>query len=177
MWSSNTVLTEARVVIMGQAIVEQCMRRIPIRQLSADGQQIVYDTLQLIAASKRDYHPNHDFLTEHIIERFAIRVEPAHYISANYLEILEQQHDIEVQICRLMIILGYILDGRLSRRERRGIEWLHSMGILQERPPDVERYRKDFVGGAGVEPLLERYLGSPSSADRPRDTSRAVGGE
>src|SRR4051812_33638636 len=161
MWATNTVLTEARVVIMGQAIVDQCMRRIPIRNLSADGRQILYDTLQFIAVSKRDYHPNHDLLTERLIEHFGIPVESAHYVSTNYVEILKQKNDIEGQVCRLVIVLGYIFDGELSWRERRAIDRLHSRGILEERAVDVARYCDDFVDGAGVEPLLHRYLDPP----------------
>jgi len=114
-------------------------------------------------------------LTERLIEHFGIPVESAHYVSTNYVEILKQKNDIEGQVCRLVIVLGYIFDGELSWRERRAIDGLHGIGILEERAVDVARYCNDFVDGAGLEPLLHRYLNPTYS--RPPDIARAIGGE
>jgi hypothetical protein len=159
-WATNTVLREARVIIMGQAIIESLVRSLPLSQLPADGQIMVYDTLQYIAVGKRDYHQNHDLLTERLMQRFEIPVEKYHYISANYLELLNHRHDATGRLCRLVLVLGYILDGRVSRRERHQIERLNRLGILDERYDDVQRYCVDFVRGAGVEALIQRYLGA-----------------
>src|SRR5262249_11796292 len=106
-----------------------------------------------------DYHQNHDLLTERLMQRFEIPVEPYHYISANYLELLNQRHDAVGQLCRLVLILGHILDGHVSWRERRQIERLNRLGILDERYEDVVRYCADFVRGVGVEVLMQHYLG------------------
>jgi hypothetical protein len=158
-WATNTVLREARVIIMGQAIVESLVRRLPLNQLPADGQIMLYDTLQYIAIGKRDHHPNHDLLTERLMQRFEIPVEKYHYISVNYLELLNQRHDVTGRLCRLVLVLGYILDGRVSRRERHQIERLNRLGILGEHYDDVQRYCMDFVRGVGVEALMRPYLG------------------
>jgi hypothetical protein len=157
-WATNTVLREARVIIMGQAIVESLVRRLPLSQLPPDGQIMLYDTLQYIAIGKRDHHQNHDLLTERLMQRFEIPIEKYHYVSANYLELLNQRNDATGRLCRLVLILGYILDGRVSRRERRQIERLNRLGILSERYDDVQHYCRDFVCGAGVEGLMRRYL-------------------
>jgi hypothetical protein len=159
-WATNAVLREARVIIMGQAIVESLARRLPLNRLPPDGQIMLYDTLLYTAISKRRYHQNHDLLTERLMQRFEIPVETYHYISANYLELLNQRHDTTGQLCRLVLVLGYILDGQVSRRERQQIERLNHLGILSERYEDVQRYCQDFVRGAGVEALMQRYLGT-----------------
>jgi hypothetical protein len=161
-WATNTVLHEARVIIMGQAIIESLVRSLPLSRLPADGQVMLYDTLQYIAIGKRDYHQNHDLLTDRLMQRFQVPVEKYHYISANYLELLNQRHDATGRLCRLVLVLGYILDGRVSRRERQQIERLNRLGILGERYDDVQRYCVDFVRGAGVEALIQRYLGAGS---------------
>jgi hypothetical protein len=159
-WATNTVLREARVIIMGQAIVEALVRRLPLNRLPPDGQLMLYDTLQYIAIGKRDHHQNLDLLTERLMQRFEVPVEKYHYISANYLELLNQRHDATGRLCRLVLVLGYILDGRVSRRERLQIERLNRLGILGERYEDVQRYCEDFVRGAGVEALMQRFLGA-----------------
>ncbi|HET9221016.1 MAG TPA: hypothetical protein VFO07_00845 [Roseiflexaceae bacterium] len=159
-WATNTVLREARVIIMGQAIIESLVRSLPLSQLPADGQIMLYDTLQYIAISKRDYHQNHDMLTERLMQRFDIPIEKYHYVSANYLELLSQRHGVTGRLCRLVLVLGYILDGRVSRRERKQIERLNRLGILDERYDDVQRFCTDFVSGAGVERLIQHYLGA-----------------
>src|SRR5262245_43200001 len=159
-WTTNAVLREARVIIMGQAIVESLVRRLPLSHLSGDGQIMLYDTLQYIAIGKRDYHQNHDLLTERLMQRFQIPVEKYHYMSANYLELLSHRHNMSGQLCRLVLVLGYILDGRVSRRERKQIERLNRLGILDERYDDVQRFCTDFVNGAGVERLIQHYLGA-----------------
>jgi hypothetical protein len=168
------VLREARVIIMGQAIIESLVRSLPLSQLPANGQIMLYDTLQYIAIGKRDYHQNHDMLTERLMQRFEIPIEKSHYVSANYLELLSHRHDVAARLCRLVLVLGYILDGRVSRRERLQIERLNRLGILDERYEDVQRFCTDFVRGAGVERLIQHYLGASMPEVKPRELERGL---
>src|SRR5262245_41199032 len=58
-YSVHAVMREAHVIIMGQTLVDILIARLPHRELSADEQELLYDTLQYIAICKRDFHHNH----------------------------------------------------------------------------------------------------------------------
>jgi hypothetical protein len=53
-------------------------------------------------------------------------------------------------LCRLVIVLGFILDGHLSWRERWKLRRLHERRVLPEGDREVKRRLRDFVNGAGI---------------------------
>lgn len=167
MWSTNAVLRETRIGIMGIGVVDRLRQRLPMQRLSGEVQALLYDALQLIAMSKRDYHPNHDLLTEMLMGFYAIPVESYHYLSANYLEVLTKRRDAAGKLCRLVLALGFVLDGRLSRRERRQIQKFNQMGVMDETYHDLKRYTKQFVNGQGLDALLDHYLGAVDQPQQP----------
>jgi hypothetical protein len=46
---------------------------------------LVYDTLQYIAISKRDFHQNHYLLTRELLELWHVPAEARHPLPADYL--------------------------------------------------------------------------------------------
>ena len=65
-----TVMREAKVIILGQAAVGLMLQRLPEVALSSAEQDLLYDTLQYIAISKRDFHGNHYLLTKGLLDHF-----------------------------------------------------------------------------------------------------------
>jgi hypothetical protein len=58
----------------------------------------------------------------------------------------------------LIILLGFILDGRVSWRERLRLRQMNRLGVLKEIHADLKRYARDFLNGAGVDSWNEAYL-------------------
>ena len=58
----------------------------------------------------------------------------------------------------LLIVVGFILDGQVSWRERRRIGELRGRGVFDYDAREVTALCADFVRGAGVERLLARQM-------------------
>ena len=157
-YAVRAVLREARVIIIGQTLIVLLIQRLPRWPLAAAEKSLLYDTLQYIAVSKRDFHQNHYLLTGYLLEHFQIPSEERHPLPGDYLRKLGGAPVAIGALCRLLIVLGFILDGRISGRESRKLRQLNSDGILRESREEVKSLQNDFVRGAGVEPLFERYL-------------------
>jgi hypothetical protein len=157
-YSVHNVLREARVVIMGQTVISQLMQRLPTLDLSNSEKDLLYDTLQYIAISKRDFHLNHYLLTRNLLEFFSIPVKSRHDLSEDYIERLKSGPGKIKALCQLVILLGFILDGKISFRERFKIRKLNRHGIIRESIRDVERYSRDYLNGSGVNALSDNYL-------------------
>ena len=157
-YSVHAVMREARVIIMGQTLIDLLIARLPRRELSAAEKELLYDTLQYIAVCKRDFHQNHYMLTKALLEFFHIPAEKYHCLPDDYAERLERAPAAPTALCQLIILLGFILDGRVSWRERLRLRQMNRLGILKESHADLKRYARDFLNGAGVDSWSETYL-------------------
>jgi hypothetical protein len=157
-YSVYAVMREARVIIMGQTIISLLIRRLPQRELSASEQELLYDTLQYIAVCKRDFHQNHYLLTRALLEFFHVPSKKYHQLPDDYPEKLKQAGEAIAALCRLIILLGFILDGRISWRERLRLRKLKQLGVLKENYAELRRYARDFLNGAGADSWSEAYL-------------------
>lgn len=158
-WSTHVVIREAKVIIMGRQLIDHLVRRLP-RGLAQgpEAQELLYDTLQVVAVSKRDFHENHALLTGALLEAYAIPIRPQESLPHAYGERLRGAPAGLRRLCGLLLILGFVLDGQVSWRERRRLEALAAAGILEVRADEVERWCRAFVSGEGLEPLLAAYL-------------------
>ncbi len=163
-YSVYAVMREARVVIMGQAIVSLVIKRLPQHRLAPEEKELLYDTLQFIAISKRDFHQNHYLLTKELLEFFQVPGKQYHLLPDDYPEKLRQAPAAIAALCQLIILLGFILDGHISWRERLKLQKLNHLGVLPESYGDLKRYARDFLNGVGVDAWGEAYLEGCSKA-------------
>ncbi len=159
-WSVYAVMREARVIIMGQVVVRLLLERLPPRALPPREQALLYDTLQFIAISKRDFHQTHALLTRELLARFGIPVEAAHPLPEDYYERLRQAPERTRALCQLVIRLGFMLDGNLSWRERRRLRALNERGVLPESYAELRQAMRDFLAGRGIEAWCAADLAS-----------------
>ena len=157
-YSVHAVMREARVIIMGQTLINLLIARLPRRELSAAEKELLYDTLQYVAVCKRDFHQNHYLLTRAMLEFFGVPAEKYHRLPDDYAERLKQAPAASAALCRLIILLGFILDGRVSWRERLKLRQMNRRGVLKESHADLKRYARDFLNGAGVDSWSEVYI-------------------
>jgi hypothetical protein len=149
-YATHIVLREAKVVLMGPDAIRQLVERLAGQTPATPERALLYDTLQYIAVSKRDFHRNHYLLTKELLEAWKVPPEPRHPLPADYLERLQGASPRTRALCQAIILAGFILDGELSWRERRRLRALNRLGILRDGPADVRRRLRRFLGGGGL---------------------------
>jgi len=158
-WGTWVVLKQARVIIMGQNLVGEICSRIRTEQEHAPAfKSLLYDTLQYIAVSKRDFHHNHIILTKNLFAIYKIAPKKEHHIEGNYVQKLKAAPQDQQAICLLVIVVGFILDGNISFREIRKISELQKDKLLSLTDKEIFQYRKDFLNGKGIEALIAKYI-------------------
>ena len=159
-YGTRTILREARVIIMGQNLIEVLINRIKIAGgIAEEKKSLISDTMQYIAISKRDFHQNHFLLTRNLFELFGIEERKGHWEEKHYLEKLAAADPIIRNQCLFIILLGDILDGKISSRERFKLKQLRDLGLLDYNAQEMKQFTKDFLEGRGIEPLFQKYLG------------------
>jgi hypothetical protein len=149
-YAAHAVLREAKVVLMGPEAIRALVRRLSGYVPSPVEQTLVYDTLQYIAVSKRDFHQNHYLLTKSLLELWRVRLEPHHPVPPDYLERLAVAPPRARSICQAIILSGFVLDGQLSLREIRRLDAMRGLGVVADRPADVRRRLRVFLAGGGL---------------------------
>jgi hypothetical protein len=167
-YSVYAVLRQARVIILGQTAIALLLKRLPERSLSEIEKDLLYDTLQYIAISKRDFHQNHYVLTKDLLKFFNIPPKEKHLLPDDYLDKLSRAPSSVLALCQIVILLGFILDGHISGRERFRIHELNSAGALKENASEVKTYMRNFLTGAGIEGWVEAYLSRMSETSQVR---------
>jgi hypothetical protein len=135
---------------MGPDAIRLLVRRLAGQALSPIERALVYDTLQYIAVSKRDFHQNHYLLTKEVLEIWQIPAEPRHPLPRNYLERFAAASPEGRATCRALILAGFILDGHLSWRERLRLRRLNRSGILPWGAAEVNGRLRAFLAGGGL---------------------------
>lgn len=159
-FGTRTILKEARVIIMGQNLIELSMNRIRYAGgIPDDKKSIISDTMQYIAVSKRDFHQNHFLLTHNLFEFFGIEERKGHWDEKNYLGELKEADPAIRNQCLFIILLGDLLDGKISARERVKLKNLRDLGLLDYSDLEMKQFTKDLLQGRGIEPLFQKYLG------------------
>jgi len=149
-YAAHAVLREAKVVLMGPEAIRALVRRVSSYTPSRAEQILVYDTLQYIAVSKRDFHQNHYLLTKALLELWQVPPEPHHPVPVDYLERLTRASASAKAVCQAIILSGFVLDGQLSWREIRRLDTMRTLGVLAERPADLRRRLRQFLTGGGL---------------------------
>jgi hypothetical protein len=145
------VLKESRIVIMGVNYLQFFEKEISkFRELNAKEKLILYDTLQYIAISKRDYHQNHYVLSKIVIENFSIITENLHQITKDYENNLKSCENDFKTLNEKILILGIVLDGTVSFREQKRIKKLNTTGVLMYKFAEIKKIAKDFTYGKGI---------------------------
>jgi len=146
------VLKESRIIIMGVNYLQHFEIEITkFRVLSEIEKSILYDSLQYIAISKRDYHQNHYALSKIVIDKFSITTESLHLISKDYeLKLQSCENDFK-KLSEKILILGIVLDGKVSYREQKRISILNASGIITHKYTEIKKIANGFTYGKGIE--------------------------
>lgn len=158
-FGTKKILKQSRVIIMGENVVSNLASRIKNDQeATPDFKFLLYQTLRYIAVSKRDFHQNHYLLAKHLFELYEIKPNEEKCKKKLYLEKLADAPEHQKEICKLLIAIGFILDGQLSAREQLRIVEMRKEGIFDFTVQEMKQFNKDFVNGKGVEQIITKYI-------------------
>ena len=120
------------------------------KTLNALEKELIYDTLQLVAISKQDFHANHTLLTQQLIAFYQIPVKKQHLFTATFYERLTATNPSIKQLCQEIIIIGLLLDGKISWREKRKIKQLHTKKLLLHDVNAITQAAQQFIHGKKI---------------------------
>lgn len=154
-YASWVVIHETKVRIMAPNLIRQLCRNLHQRYRDNPAfSEYIYDTLQYIAMSKRRYHHNHFLLAKNILFTFTIPVKEAHSVGDDYFQRIKNANpEIQEGIIQLLL-LGFIIDGNLSAKEKAALVKLHDEGIIPYNISTVKTWIRSFVKGKGLDELL-----------------------
>lgn len=152
--AANKILTEAEIIIMGRKAIEQVAGSLPMLPHDAAFEDCVYDALQFIAMSKRDFHPNHVALADAVLDRYGIPLRQSHRFTEDSVARFKSLPPDQRKIVSLLVVVGLVLDGRLSVRERRRLARLEGPKLLGVSEAQIRRWGKEFKTGRGIDDLL-----------------------
>jgi hypothetical protein len=137
--------------IMGRQIISIYSKNLKIGGLNDADKELIYDALHLVVISKKEFNYNHAALTKAIIETMQIKAVKDHDFKEDDLLNLKNYKPEVQKLVLDIVILGFVLDGKISNREKRQIEMLnekYNFGLSVEKLKDNA---KDFMRGKGVE--------------------------
>jgi hypothetical protein len=158
-YGTKIILREARVIIMGQHLIETlCVAIKKDRPPTDDFKHLLCNTLQYIAISKRDFHQNHYVLTKNLFELYALTPQHAPLVEKSYYQKLAAADKEEKEVCQLLICAGFILDGRFSYTEKKQLQELQQQGLIAITEDSIKKYQQDFLNGRGIDELIKKYI-------------------
>ncbi|MFY7812165.1 MAG: LBF_2804 family protein, partial [Flavobacterium sp.] len=146
-----TILNEAKICILGSNYVTKFNELIQLKSITNEAKELIYDTLQLIAMSKRDYHKNHYLLTAQLFKKFDIKPVSKRVFTQDYYQKLAQSPEEIQDFCKKIIVLGFILDGKISNNEHQKIKTLENFGLMKFNSKDLTIKCNQFKSGVYFE--------------------------
>lgn len=151
-WGSRRVINEARIRVMAPPLIKRCAGLLLEDQKdNPEFKEHVYDTLQLISESKRSFHYNHFLLSITLLEEFGVEFEEEPQYNKKFLEQIPTLSDLTRKGVQQIFIFGIMIDGRISRKERRAISFLIGKDVLPYKEADILRWAEDYFNGRGIE--------------------------
>lgn len=155
-WGSRKVMNEARVRVMAPPLIKRLANGIYDEQ--KDNEQFkkhIYDTLQLISESKRSFHYNHFLLSITMLDKFGVEIREEPDYNADFLEEIPQLDDLTKRGIQQLFIFGIMIDGRISLRERKAIEYLLEKKVIDQSVEEIKVWANDYFDGKGIEGFFE----------------------
>ena len=117
---------------------------------------LLYDTFEYIAITKRSFHPTDLIYAKYFLNIFGIKIKNEHRLSENYFEKVKNlPEDIKLAIGQLLI-LGFLLDGKIGGFEIRILKKLQLNYIIPYSIEEIKKWTKDYTLGIGFDKMFEK---------------------
>lgn len=158
MWAANKVMKQARVRILSPGFIQQSVMY--LHQKYKDNQafkDLIYDVMQFLAVRKRSFHENHYLLSINLLKTFNIPLKSAHEVDEHFLDKLEKLPEEMQDDVANLIIIGMIIDGHLSFLEKKSLDDLAEIGVIEYNSAQVRKIMDEFLAGNGKQ-VLDQQL-------------------
>jgi hypothetical protein len=115
----------------------------------------LYDTFEYIAITKKSFYPSDLIFAKHFLNIFEIQISNEHKLSQNYFEKVNSlPNDIKIAIGQILV-LGFLLDGRIGKFEVGIINKLAKDKIIPYTLEEIKSWTKEYKTGKGFDKMFE----------------------
>ncbi len=116
--------------------------------------ELLYDTFEYIAVTKKSFYPTDYIFAKHFLTLFNIKIEDEHKLSENYFEKIKMlPDDIKLAIGQILI-LGFLLDGKIRGFETGIIKKLKKNNIIPYSLEHIKQWTKHYKLGKGFDVMF-----------------------
>jgi hypothetical protein len=144
------------------------MRMMAVKQMKKTGEyffnkykdhkefcSLLYDTFEYIAITKKSFYPSDLIFAKHFLNIFDIQISHEHKLSENYFEkVTALPNDIKIAIGQILV-LGFLLDGRIGKFEVGIINKLSKTEIIPYTLEEIKHWTKDYKTGKGFDKMFD----------------------
>jgi hypothetical protein len=158
-WASSTVIRKAD------------MRMQALNQMNKTGKHfysmynenktfknLLYDTFGYIALTKKSFHPTDMIFAKHFLNLFNIDIKDEHILRENFLEEIKTLNDDMKLAIGQLLILGFLLDGKIGKFEERLIKKLQKEKIIPYSLHQIKNWTKEYRVGKGFDEMFDYSL-------------------
>ena len=119
--------------------------------------ELLYDTFEYIALTKKSFYPTDYIFAKHFFSIFNIKIKEEHKLSENYFKKIKLlPNDIKLAIGQILI-LGFLLDGKIGSFEISIIKELNSDNIIPYSLEHIKIWTKQYKLGNGFDEMFNTY--------------------
>jgi len=118
--------------------------------------KLIYDTFSYIAISKKNFYPTDYVFVRHILKTLNIPIKKEHILSNNYIEDVKKlPSDVKLATGQ-MLILGFLLDGKIGRFEIIILKKLRKNNIIPYSIKEIKKWTNDYKIGNGFDEMFSK---------------------
>jgi hypothetical protein len=156
-WASSVVIRKADMRMQALNQMNKTGKRFAEKYENNESfRNLLYDTFEYIALTKKSFHPTDMIFAKHFFNLFGIKIKEEHKLSENYFELVKKlPDDLKLAVGQLLI-LGFLLDGKIGRFEVRLIKKLKKENIIPYKLEQVQKWTKDYTLGKGFDEMFDQ---------------------
>lgn len=166
-FATRTILNKARVRIMAPALIKRFTDKIYVE---AKGNEVfikhLFDYLQNISVTKRDYHYNHYLLSISLMQKFEVSAKESPMTRDDLFEFMEHQDTKTKLLYSKLLAFGLMIDGSVSTRETIILNELRDKKILPYSVDQIKDWTKGFFDGEGMENFFDYEANLDDTSER-----------
>ena len=148
-WASWQVLHEAQIRVMAPTTIREFVHELHEEWGKNDQfRPLILEALQFMAVLNRQSNYAHSLLTETLIDRFELQTDSLPDV--NFPEHAVQAPIGIRQSLERLIVFGVLIDGKVSRLEKRRLRALRQKGLLTHSAHEINRIGNDYNRGHGL---------------------------
>jgi len=123
-------------------------------QNNEEFKDLLYDTFEYIAFVKKSFHPTDYLFAKYFLSLFKIQPEIHHEISTDFIDRVASSPDKIKKAIGKLLIIGFLMDGKLGRLEIAALKELKPKGIVTYDIKQIKHWSKEYLKGKSFDKLL-----------------------